>query len=63
MTYEIAPNSTSLQGLAGIPFGAIFRPMAVEGVGVMTAMHGRVRFRWCLRARWVCSAASVAVCT
>ena len=63
VTYEIAPNSTSLQGLAGIPFGAIFRPMAVEGVGVIALVHGRARFRWCLRARWACSAASVAACT
>lgn len=34
LTYEIAPNSNSLQGMSGMPFGGIFRPMAVDGVCV-----------------------------
>ena len=32
LTFEIAPNSTSLQGLSGMPFAGIFRPMAADGV-------------------------------
>lgn len=32
LSYEIAPNSSSLQSLCCLPFGAIFRPMAPEGV-------------------------------
>lgn len=32
LSYDVAPNSSSLQGLAGIPFGGVFRPMAPDGV-------------------------------
>ena len=32
LSYEIAPNSNSLQSLCCLPFGAMFRPMAPEGV-------------------------------
>ena len=39
LSYEIAPNSTSLQGLSGMPFGGIFRPMASDGVVLVVCSH------------------------
>lgn len=32
LSYEVAPNSPSLQNLCALPFGGVFRPMAPEGV-------------------------------
>ena len=32
LTFEIAPNSPSLQGMSGMPFAGVFRPMAADGV-------------------------------
>ena len=48
LTYEVAPNSNSLQGLCSMPFGAIFRPMAADGVCVFVAFDCRVIFPSCL---------------
>ena len=38
LSIDIAPNSSSLQGLAGIPFGGVFRPMAPDGVGTLPVL-------------------------
>ena len=39
LTYEVAPNSPSLQSLCSIPFGGIFRPMAADGVFSIVRIH------------------------
>ena len=39
LTYEIAPNSPSLEGMTGMPFACILRPMAPEGVMAFPPAH------------------------
>lgn len=39
LTYEVAPNSPSLEGMTGMPFAAVIRPMAPEGVASSPFSH------------------------
>ena len=39
ITYEVAPNSPSLAGMTGMPFAAVIRPMAPEGVASPSPPH------------------------
>ena len=52
LSYDIAPNSSSLQGLAGIPFGGVFRPMAPDGVRSLPVSDlGQNPVQRCFRCR------------
>ena len=39
LSYEIAPNSPSLESMTGMPFAAVIRPMAPEGVVFSSSSH------------------------
>ena len=58
LSCEIAPNSASLQGLAGIPFGAVFRPMSPDGVAALQGLNSRATSPWSRSDASACSAAS-----